>query len=86
MVKLILARQLAGKKIISNDGEEIGRLVDVEINERNGRLEMLVVEPNPDSVAVRKMKKEGGYVYVPYAAVLAAADYVIVDRKTVGAA
>ena len=85
MVKLTLARQLAGKKLITNDGEELGRLVDVEINERNGRLEMLVVEPNPDNAAVRKMKKEGGYVYVPYAAVLAASDYVIVDRKTVGA-
>lgn len=85
MVKLILARQLAGKKIISNDGEEIGRLVDVEINEKNGRLEMLIVDPNPDSASVRKMKKEGGYVYVPYAAVLAASDYVIVDRKTIGA-
>jgi sporulation protein YlmC with PRC-barrel domain len=85
MVKLILARQLAGKKIISNDGEEIGRLVDIEINERNGRLEMLVIEPNPDSTAVRKMKKEGGYVYIPFTAVLAASDYVIVDRKTIGA-
>lgn len=85
MVKLTLARQLAGKKIITNDGEDLGRLVDVEINERNGRLEMLVVEPNPDNPLVRKMKKEGGYVYVPYSAVLAASDYVIVDRKTVGA-
>jgi sporulation protein YlmC with PRC-barrel domain len=84
MVKLLLARQLAGKKIITNDGEELGRLVDLTINERNGRLEMLVIEPNPDNIAARKMKKDEGYINVPYAAVLAATDYIVVDRKSVG--
>jgi len=85
MVKLLLARQLAGRKIITNDGEEIGRLVDITVNERNGRLEMLVVEPNPDNLVARKMKKDEGNISIPYAAVLAATDYIIVDRKTVGA-
>jgi len=84
MVKLLLARQLAGRKIITNDGEEIGRLVDITINERNGRLELLVIEPNPDNMSIRKMKREEGYINVPYAAVLAAADYIVVDRKSVG--
>jgi sporulation protein YlmC with PRC-barrel domain len=84
MVKLLLARQLAGRKIITNDGEELGRLVDLTINERNGRLETLVIEPNPDNLAVRKLKKDEGYINIPYAAVLAATDYIIVDRKSVG--
>ncbi len=82
MVKLLLARQLAGRKLITNDGEEIGRLVDITINEKNGRLETLVVEPNPDNLTVRKMRKEEGFVYIPYTAILAASDYVIVDRKS----
>jgi len=84
MAKLLLARQLAGKKIIMNDGEELGRLIDIEANEKTGRLETLIVEPNPDSLAARRMKKEEGYIYIPYSAVLAASDYVIVDRKTIG--
>ena len=84
MVKLLLARQLAGRKLITNDGEEVGRLVDIVINEKNGRLETLVVEPNPDNISVRKMKKEEGFVYVPYTAILAASDYVIVDKKNFG--
>jgi len=54
------------------------------INERNGRLETLVIEPNPDNLAVRKLKKDEGYINIPYAAVLAATDYIIVDRKSVG--
>jgi len=75
---------LAGRKLITNDGEEVGRLVDIVINEKNGRLETLVVEPNPDNISVRKMKKEEGFVYVPYTAILAASDYVIVDKKNFG--
>ena len=84
MAKLLLARQLAGRKLITNDGEELGRLVDIIVNEKNGRLETLVIEPNPDNLTVRKMKKEEGFVYVPYSSILAASDYVIVDRKVVG--
>lgn len=75
---------MAGRKLITNDGEEVGRLVDIVINEKNGRLETLVVEPNPDNISVRKMKKEEGFVYVPYTAILAASDYVIVDKKNFG--
>lgn len=83
MVKLLLARQLAGKKLITNDGEELGRLVDILINEKNGKLETLIVEPNPDNAVARRMKKEEGNVYIPYSAILAASDYVIVDRKSI---
>lgn len=81
MVKLVIARQLAGKKIITNEGEELGRLLDIEVNEKNGRLETLIIEPNPDSELARKLKKNDGNIYVPYTTVLAASDYVIIDRK-----
>lgn len=81
MVKLVIARQLAGRKIITNEGEELGRLIDIEINEKNGRLETIIVEPNPDSEIARKLKKSDGNIYLPYASVLAASDYIIVDKK-----
>lgn len=81
MVKLVIARQLAGRKIITNEGEEIGRLIDIEVNEKNGRLETLIVEPNPDSDTAKRLKKSDGNIYIPYGAVLAASDYVIIDRK-----
>jgi sporulation protein YlmC with PRC-barrel domain len=81
MVKLVIARQLAGRKIITNEGEEVGRLVDIEINEKNGRLEALIIDPSPDSELAKKLKKNDGYIYISYPAVLAASDYIIVDRK-----
>ncbi len=81
MAKLVIARQLAGRKIITNEGEELGRLIDIEINEKNGRLETLIIDPSPDSELAKKLKKSDGYVYISYPAVLAASDYIIVDRK-----
>lgn len=83
MSKFAIARQLAGKRLITNDGEEIGKLVDVIINEVSGKLESLVVEPNPDNLTARKMKKEDGMLLVPYNSVMAVSDHVIIDKKGV---
>ncbi|MCX6777994.1 MAG: PRC-barrel domain-containing protein [Candidatus Micrarchaeota archaeon] len=81
MSKFAIARQLAGKRLITNDGEEIGKLVDAIINEVSGKMESLVVEPNPDNLTARKMKKEDGMLLVPYNSVMAVSDHVIIDKK-----
>ncbi|MBM3229933.1 photosystem reaction center subunit H, partial [Candidatus Parvarchaeota archaeon] len=78
-----LAKQLAGKKIVTNDGEEIGKLVDLYVNEVTGKLENILVEPNPDNPTARKLKKEDGLIVVHYDSVLAASDLIIIDRKGV---
>ncbi len=83
MVKIVLAKQLAGKKIITNDGEEIGKLVDLEISEVSGKIENMLVEPNLDNPNARKLNKEEGLIVVPYSSVLAASDHIIVDKKAV---
>ncbi|MEM4390140.1 MAG: PRC-barrel domain-containing protein [Candidatus Micrarchaeia archaeon] len=85
MVKLAIAKQLAGKRLISNDGEELGKLVDIIVNELTGKLEHLVVEPNPDNPTARKLKREDGLVFIPYQAVLAVGDHIIVDKKGLSA-
>lgn len=81
MAKYLIARQLSGRKIITNDGEDFGRLVDLNVNEITGKIETLVVEPNPDSDLATKMKKEDGMVLIPYESVLAVGDYVIVEKR-----
>ncbi|PIN95808.1 hypothetical protein COU39_03925, partial [Candidatus Micrarchaeota archaeon CG10_big_fil_rev_8_21_14_0_10_60_32] len=48
MVKYVIAKQLAGKKIITTDGEEIGRVIDLYFNTSSGKLESVLLEPNPD--------------------------------------
>ena len=85
MVKLAIAKQLAGKRLISNDGEEIGKLVDIVVNEVTGKLENLIVEPNPDNQTARRLRKEDGLVFIPFQSVLAIGDHILVDKKGLGA-
>jgi sporulation protein YlmC with PRC-barrel domain len=81
MTKYLIARQLSGKKIVTNEGEDFGKLVDLNVNEVTGKIETLVVEPNSDSQSASKMKKEDGMVHVQYESVLAVGDYIIVERR-----
>ena len=83
MAKFFIAKQLAGKKIITNDGDELGKLVDLYINEVNGKIESMLVEPNIDNPSARRMDKQDGMLLIPYGSVLAAGDHIIVDKKTV---
>ena len=81
MAKYLIARQLSGKKIVTNDGEDFGRLVDINVNEVSGKIETLIIEPNPDSETASKMKREDGMVNVAYESVLAVGDFIIVEKR-----
>lgn len=83
MAKYLIARQLSGKKLVTNEGDDFGRLVDIEVNEVSGKIEMLVVEPNPDNILASKIKKEDGMVHVPYESVLAVGDFIILEKRNI---
>lgn len=82
MAKYLIARQLSGKKVVTNDGEDFGRLVDVDVNEVSGKIEKLMVEPNPDCQAASKMQKTDGMVGLNFESVLAVGDFVIVEKRS----
>lgn len=82
MSKYLIARQLSSKKVITNEGEEFGKLIDLNISETTGKVETLVIEPNPDNSTADKMRKEDGMVLVPYEAVLAVSDYILVEKRS----
>jgi len=86
MAKLVIAKSLGGKKVITNDGEEIGKLVDVTIQDTTGKIEDIIVEPNPDSKIAQNMVGESGYVYVAFSSVIALSDYIVIDRKNISGA
>jgi sporulation protein YlmC with PRC-barrel domain len=81
MPKYLIARQLSGKKLVTNEGEDFGRLVDIEVNEVSGKIEALLVEANPDSGLATKMRRDDGMMHVPYESVLAVGDYIIVEKR-----
>ena len=81
MSKYLIARQLSGRKLVTNDGEDFGRLVDIGVNEVSGRVEYLIAEPNPDSDLALNMRKDDGMVHIPYESVLAVGDYIILEKR-----
>jgi sporulation protein YlmC with PRC-barrel domain len=81
MAKYLIARQLSGKKVVTNEGEDFGRLVDVDVNEVSGKIETLMVEANPDSSIASKLQQDDGLVRLNYDSVLAVGDFVIVEKR-----
>jgi len=80
--KFAIAKQLGGKRVITNRGEEIGRLSDMTIDESTGRLEGLVVEPNTASkVAKNLVSSREKLMNIPYKAVFAVGDVIVVDES-----
>ena|SRR3989338_1109075 len=81
MVKYAIAKQLAGKRVITTDGEELGRVIDLDVNELSGKLESVLLEPNPESSMSARARASGGVISIPYSSVLDVKDVMVVDRR-----
>ena len=81
MVKYIIAKQLVGKRVMTSDGFELGRFIDAEVSEVTGKITHLIIEPSPDSTLASKIKQEDNQIKVPYNALTAVNDFMVVDRK-----
>ncbi|MCD6478699.1 MAG: PRC-barrel domain-containing protein [Candidatus Diapherotrites archaeon] len=83
MYKYTIARQLATKRVITNRGEELGKLSDLLVNERTGEIEKLVVEVDRNSKVAKRLKSQSSVIEIPYSAVTAVSDVFIVDEREV---
>ena len=81
MAKYVIAEQLIGKEVMTNDGIDLGRFLDAEVNEVTGKLTGIILEPNSDSAFIKKLDVKEGKLKVPYASVMAVNDFIVVDRK-----
>ncbi|MEM4331480.1 MAG: PRC-barrel domain-containing protein [Candidatus Anstonellales archaeon] len=81
MAKYLLAKQIKGRMVITNEGEEFGRVVDLNVNELTGDIEDLIIDPNPDNTSLEQLRTEDDYVLIPFNSVLAVGDYLIVDKR-----
>ena len=79
--KFAIAKQLGGKRVITNKGEEIGRLLDIQINEGNGDLESFVVEPSAESKLAHALARDGDTITIPFKAVFSISDVIVVDES-----
>ncbi|HZX20507.1 MAG TPA: PRC-barrel domain-containing protein [archaeon] len=84
MYKYTIARQLATKRVITNRGDEVGKLIDLLVDERSGDIEALLVEVDRDSKMAKKVDAKDRIIEVPYSAVTAVSDVFIVDEREIG--
>jgi len=79
MVTYIIARQLGGKPVITAGGEELGRLDDVIVDEKNGQFISIIVEPVSEGMPkVSYPKDKEGNLIIPYDSVNAVGKVVVV--------
>ena len=81
MVKYIAAEELVGKEVVTNDGFDLGKFLDAEVNEVTGKLTAMIIDANADSEFVNKLDIKDGKLKINYNSVLAVNDFIIVDRK-----
>lgn len=85
MYKYTIARQLATKRVITNKGDEVGKLTDLLINENTGELETLIVDVDRDSKIVKRVGTKERTLNIPFSAVTAVSDVFIVDEREIQA-
>jgi len=81
LYKYTIARQLATKRVITNRGDEVGKLIDMIVEEANGDILYLLVEVDRESKVARRMDSKDRLIEIPYTAVTAVSDVFIVDER-----
>lgn len=79
-MKKISAQKLSGKTVMDLDGSEIGILHNVVADVATGLLSELVVKPAAE-LDTSGFKEEGEYILIPFQAVKAVKDVIIVDSE-----
>src|SRR5688500_13688276 len=80
----LLATDIRGKTVMSDDGTMLGRLRNVTTNERTGDLAEVLVEP-ADDVDPRLFKRDArGYVVFPFENVKSVRDVIVVSTYQPG--
>ena len=86
LYKYTIARQLATKKVITNRGDEVGKLSDLLVDEDSGEIEQLLVELDRESKFLKKFGAKERVIKIPYSAVTAVSDVFIVDEREIASA
>ncbi|PKK81150.1 MAG: PRC-barrel domain protein [Thermoplasmata archaeon HGW-Thermoplasmata-2] len=69
--------EFVGKTVMSDEGMVLGTLRGVQMNEENGELVNVLVEP-AQNIDVRLYHQDRGYIVFPFGAVKSVRDFVVV--------
>ncbi|MCD6145503.1 PRC-barrel domain containing protein [ANME-2 cluster archaeon] len=76
----IFAKNLSKKNVMSSDGSLLGVLYNIVMDTHTGELINLVVKPDL-SVDRTRYQAEGNYMLIPFSAVRAVRDFIVVDKN-----
>ena len=77
----LLASKIRGATVTTNKGLRIGLLKDILIDEKSGRIKLLVVSTKIKGLLENLPKDESGNLLIPYNLVVAINDGVIVNEE-----
>jgi len=67
--------------IVTEQGHQIGNLYDIVVDENSGKMTALIVEPANDTIKNILVTDKEGMCLVPFNAVHALKDFVVIDAK-----
>ncbi|MFQ5800473.1 MAG: PRC-barrel domain-containing protein [Candidatus Hydrothermarchaeales archaeon] len=76
----IEGKALLTRNVVSDRGTVIGKLIDLSMETRSGKITMLVVKPSNEVDARLFKTNEYGEIYIPFNAVKAIKDVIIVNE------
>ncbi|MFQ6088571.1 MAG: PRC-barrel domain-containing protein [Candidatus Methanofastidiosia archaeon] len=79
----VAASRLRDRMVVTEQGHEIGLLFDMVADEKTGKLVALVVEPTTEEMRSMLMTDKEGLVLIPFTALRAVKDFIIVDARRV---
>ncbi|MEM3401816.1 MAG: PRC-barrel domain-containing protein [Candidatus Hadarchaeales archaeon] len=77
----MLASKLREMGVISDQGLQIGRVVDITFDEKDGRVLSLLVRPLSGDVFKAIPRDAQGLINIPYSAVVSVRDFIVVNEK-----
>jgi len=77
----IMGKSLVGRNVVSDKGTVIGRLIDLSMETISGKILMLIIKPGRDIDPAKFRLSENKEILIPYTAVKAVKDVVIVNES-----
>ncbi len=80
------SKQLIGKVVVSKSGKRFGEVGDIVFETKSGELIHLVLKsPTPYMEKMELERTKEGNILVPFSAVIAMGDYLVVSEEDLGA-
>lgn len=75
------ASRLRGMNVLTDRGMQVGRLLDMLVDEGSGRILSIVVKPSSKESLGGLPKDADGNALLPFGSVMAIKDYVVVNER-----